>query len=78
MPFDERVHVALRALERPIAEFRTTIEGALAQAEGYLAMLERDPVARAERVRHELGKFAAGRSSVLPQSVRLEFGPLAS
>lgn len=61
MPFDERVHVALRALERPMAEFRTTIEGALAQTEGYLATLERDPVARAERVRHELGKFAAGR-----------------
>jgi len=61
MPSDDRVAVALTALERPIAEFRATIEGALTQAEANLATLESDPVARAARARHELGVFADGR-----------------
>jgi hypothetical protein len=61
MPSDERVRVALGALERPIAEFRSTVEGALAQAEAHLATLENDPAARLARIRDELGVFAQGR-----------------
>lgn len=57
MPFDERAHVALRALARPIAEFRLTIDGALAQARAFLADAEQDPLARAARARLELGAF---------------------
>lgn len=58
---DERVPVALAAMRHPIAEFRATVEGALAQAAIYLASLERDPAARATQARHELGVFADGR-----------------
>jgi hypothetical protein len=56
---DDRVQLALQFLQRPIAEFRATVEGALAQAEGFLAAHESDPLARAERLRHELGPFAS-------------------
>lgn len=64
MPSDERVQLALTALQRPIAEFRSTVEGALAQAEAHLAALETDPATRSARLRSELGTFAAGHVDV--------------
>jgi hypothetical protein len=57
---DDRVPLALRALERPIAEFRLTIDGALAQAVAHLDALESDPAARTARLARELGPFGAG------------------
>ena len=63
MPSDTRVLVALKALQRPIAEFRATVDGALAQAVEFLATLESDPAARLGRVRGELGPFGDDRLS---------------
>lgn len=61
---DDRVQLALQALQRPIAEFRSTVEGALAQAESHLATLETDPATLAQRLRGELGRFAEGHVDV--------------
>ncbi len=64
MPSDTRVQMVLERLARPIGEFRSTVAGALAQAETYLADQEPDTTAQAERLRHELGLFAEGRIDV--------------
>ena len=62
MPSDDpRVRQALDALARPIAEFRTAVRGALAQAESWLSHAAADPPARAAQGAAELGAFAAGR-----------------
>jgi hypothetical protein len=61
MPSDTRFTVALAAMERPIAEFRSIIQGALAQAETFLAEQAADGSQRASRAGVELGQFAAGR-----------------
>lgn len=61
MPSDARFTVALAAMERPIAEFRSIIQGALAQAETFLAEQAADGGQRASRAGVELGRFAAGR-----------------
>lgn len=61
MPSDSRVAAALAALARPIADFRTAIAGALQQAESWLATEGVGPAGQAERLRTELGPFAAGR-----------------
>jgi hypothetical protein len=62
MPSDDpRIRVALEVLAGPIAEFRTAIAGALAQAEAVQTDVTADPDARAARARAELGVFAEGR-----------------
>jgi hypothetical protein len=58
---DPRIQLALSALKQPIAEFRNTVEGALAQAETHLATLDTDPDTQAARLHAELGVFADGR-----------------
>ena len=60
MPSDPRVAAALAALAQPIAEFRTAVEGALAQADAFLASHTAGPDVRAARVRAELGAFGDG------------------
>ncbi|MFN8574871.1 MAG: hypothetical protein U0132_22655 [Gemmatimonadaceae bacterium] len=61
MPSDDRIQLALRALERPIAEFRAALAGALAQANSFLAAQRTDPSTRADIASRELGSFANGR-----------------
>lgn len=61
MPSDPRLASVLTAMARPIAEFRTLIHDALAQAEAFVVAESADPVARAQRAGAELGPFAAGR-----------------
>ncbi len=61
MPSDPRLHLALEALAQPIAEFRAAVEGALGQAERYLAAHTAPAAVRADEAAHELGSFAAGR-----------------
>ena len=62
MPSDDpRIGVALEVLAGPIAEFRTAIAGALAQAEAVQSDATAEPDARAGRARVELGVFAEGR-----------------
>lgn len=61
MPFDERVGLALRALARPIADFRAAVTGALDQADAFLATQRAGDEAIVERARVELGAFGAGR-----------------
>jgi hypothetical protein len=61
MPSDPRVAQALSALAQPIAEFRALVQGALTQADAYLAAQDMDPQRRAARAAAELGAFAAGR-----------------
>lgn len=64
MPSDARVQMALERLARPIGEFRSTVAGALSQAEAYLADQEPDAAKQVERLRQELGLFAEGRIDV--------------
>ncbi|MDE3052503.1 MAG: hypothetical protein KGL38_05035 [Gemmatimonadota bacterium] len=61
MPSDPRTAQALSALAQPIAEFRTLIQGALAQAQDFLAAQSADAAVEAARAGAELGPFAAGR-----------------
>jgi hypothetical protein len=61
MPSDPRLRQALDALAQPIAEFRAAVEGALGQAERYLAAHNAPDTVRADHAAHELGDFAAGR-----------------
>ncbi|MFN8582950.1 MAG: hypothetical protein U0163_18500 [Gemmatimonadaceae bacterium] len=61
MQSDDRVTAAVRALERPIAEFRSALSGAQAQAHAYLASQRTDPSSRTAAATRELGQFAAGR-----------------
>lgn len=61
MPSDTRVTEAVAAMAQPIAEFRSLIEGALAQAEAFLVEQAADAGQRSHRAGVELGSFAAGR-----------------
>ena len=61
MPSDNRFTVALAAMARPIAEFRSIIQGALAQAEGFLIEQAAGSDERASRAGVELGQFASRR-----------------
>ncbi len=59
MPSDPRVTKALAALAQPIAEFRAAVQGALAQADDFLAAQNADAATQAARAAAELGAFAA-------------------
>jgi hypothetical protein len=61
MPSDSRTAQAIAALAQPIAEFRTLVQGALAQADAFLAAQGATAGERAERARGELGAFADSR-----------------
>ena len=61
MPSDPRIAQALDALARPVAEFRATVEGALAQAAAFLDAHHASPEVRAARAAASLGTFAEGR-----------------
>ncbi len=61
MPSDTRFPEAVAAMAQPIAEFRSLIEGALAQAEAFLVEQAADAGHRTQRASMELGGFAAGR-----------------
>ena len=61
MPSDDRLALALSALARPMAEYRTLIHDALVQAEAHLAAQVAGAPALEERARAELGAFADGR-----------------
>ncbi|OYV65041.1 MAG: hypothetical protein B7Z72_12590, partial [Gemmatimonadetes bacterium 21-71-4] len=61
MPSDPRTAQAILALAQPIAEFRTFVDGALAQAEAFLAAQGASGEAEAARARAELGPFAGAR-----------------
>lgn len=61
MPSDPRLASVLTAMARPIAEFRTLIHDALAQAESFVVAESADPMTRALRAGAELGPFTAGR-----------------
>lgn len=64
MPSDPRTALALGALRQSTAEFRSAVEGALAQAESFLAALSAKPDALAARAARELGVFGAPRVNV--------------
>lgn len=61
MPSDPRTAQALSALAQPIAEFRTLVETALAQADALLAAQTATPDDQAAGARQALGLFAASR-----------------
>lgn len=61
MQSDPRLTLALAALAQPIAEFRSIVEGAIAQGEGFLAAQHATAPERAVRAASSLGTFAAGR-----------------
>ena len=61
MPSDARFTVALAAMARSIADFRSIIQGALAQADTFLVGQAADGNERASRAGVELGNFATGR-----------------
>ena len=59
MQSDPRLTLALAALAQPIAEFRSIVEGAIAQGEGFLAAQHATAPERAGRAASSLGSFAA-------------------
>lgn len=59
MQSDSRVQQAMAALDRPIAEFRALLEGALRQAESFLDAQQADEPARVKRAAAALGVFGA-------------------
>lgn len=61
MPSDPRLQKALAALAQPIAEFRAIIEGAIAQADAFLAAQRASAPQRAAQAAASLGRFAEGR-----------------
>jgi hypothetical protein len=73
MRSDPRLQQALAALAQPIAEFRASVEGALAQADAYLDAHSATAAVRADRAGLELGAFAAGR--VAPDRFAALFPP---
>ncbi len=78
MPSDPRTAQALLALAQPIAEFRTLVEGALAQAEAFLAAQGASGEDEAARARAELGAFGSSRidaaafASLFPKARRVD------
>ena len=61
MQSDPRLTLALTALAQPIAEFRSIVEGAIAQGESFLAAQRATAPERAEAAAGSLGRFASGR-----------------
>lgn len=61
MPSDPRTERALAALAQPIAEFRALVQGALTQADAFIAAQDATPDEIAAAARTELGEFAARR-----------------
>lgn len=61
MPSDPRLSQALGALAQPIAEFRAIVDGAIAQAEAYVAAQRATTSERTVRAGASLGRFAEGR-----------------
>jgi hypothetical protein len=61
MPSDPRTLAALAALAQPIAEFRAMVQGALTQADAFIAALHETAEDAAIAARAELGDFAARR-----------------
>ena len=61
MPSDPRTARALAALAQPIAEFRALVQGALTQADAFIAALHATAEDAAATARAELGEFAARR-----------------
>jgi hypothetical protein len=61
MPSDARFTQALAAMAQPIAEFRSIVQGALSQAETFLADQAAGGQERSARAAAELGRFGAGR-----------------
>src|ERR1019366_6937128 len=61
MPSDPRTAQAVTALAQPIAEFRALVQGALTQADAFLAAQDATGDQEAERSRAELGAFADSR-----------------
>jgi hypothetical protein len=78
MPSDPRTAQALSALGQPIAEFRTLVEGALAQAEVFLTAQGATAEDEAARAGAELGVFGASRidpsafASLFPKARRVD------
>ncbi len=78
MPSDPRTAQAISALGQPIAEFRTLVEGALAQADAFLAAQGATSDDEAARARVELGVFgeshidAAAFASLFPKARRVD------
>jgi hypothetical protein len=61
MPSETAFTAAVTAMAQPIADFRSIVDGALAQAEAFLVEQGADADQRARRAGIELGGFAAGR-----------------
>jgi hypothetical protein len=61
MPSDPRTALALAALAQPIAEFRALVQGALTQADAFIAAQGATGDEETARARVELGEFAAKR-----------------
>lgn len=61
MPSDPRLPQALAALAQPIAEFRAIVEGAISQADAFIAAQHATAPQRSERAAVSLGLFADGR-----------------
>ena len=61
MPSDPRLQPALAALAQPIAEFRAIIDGAIAQANAFVAAQHASAPERATVAAASLGHFADGR-----------------
>jgi hypothetical protein len=61
MPSDPRLQQALDALAQPIAEFRAIVEGAILQADAFVAAQHATTPERAERAAVSLGLFGQGR-----------------
>jgi hypothetical protein len=78
MPSDPRIALAISALAQPIAEFRALVQGALTQADTFLAAQGATPDDEAERARAELGAFAdmridaAAFASLFPKARRVD------
>lgn len=78
MPSDPRTARALAALAQPIAEFRSLVDGALAQADDFLSAQDASPATTAAAARRELGPFADGRidagafAALFPRARRAE------
>ena len=84
MPSDPRTARALTALAQPIAEFRTLVDGALAQADDFLAARAATSDVATAGARTALGEFADGRvdaaafAALFPKARRVEDAAVAA
>ena len=76
MQSDSRLAQAFAALAQPIAEFRALVEGAIAQAEAFLAAQRATAPQRADAAANSLGRFATGR--IDPAAFATLFPPVAA